>query len=293
VLLVIVAAVVAFILLRGYGDDTTGSKEQVAKPAEPESSQQEGESSETVDKTSEEIFQNETFTVSGVTFTMVAVEGGDFMMGCTGEQNGDCDSDESPAHRVKVRSFYMGETEVTQELWEAVMHKNPSKFKGASRPVETVKWDDIQMFIKELNRLTGRTFRLPTEAEWEYAARGGNQSKTANKYSGSNDLGDVAWYEGNSDEGTHSVRKKDPNELGLYDMSGNVWEWCQDVYDKAYYGVSPSEDPQGPSASRESFHVYRGGSWRCKMEYCRVSNRGDEKPTLRFGNLGFRLALVP
>ena len=244
-------------------------------------------------KNEEKLFKNEIVTVNGVSFTMVAVEGGTFWMGCTGEQSSDCEGDEIPAHSVRVSNFYIGETEVTQELWKAVMPSNPSIFKGSQRPVETVNWDDIQTFIKKLNRLTGKTFRLPTEAEWEYAARGGNQSKTANKYSGSSNIGYVAWYCGNSGGETHQVRKKAPNELGLYDMSGNVFEWCQDVYDKAYYGDSPSDNPQGPAATKNSFHVYRGGSWRCKSDYCRVSNRGDEKPTLRFGNLGFRLVLVP
>ena len=172
-----------------------------------------------------------TFTVNGVTFKMIPVEGGSFMMGATEEQLSDADSDEKPAHKVTLSSFSIGETEVTQELWQAVMGSNPSSFTGnLQRPVESMTWDDGQAFIAKLNELTGANFRLPTEAEWEYAARGGNKSK-GYKYAGSNVIGQVAWYENNAEDvgedspdyGTHQVATKAPNELGLYDMSGNVW----------------------------------------------------------------------
>ena len=161
-------------------------------------------------------------TIDDVTFKMIRVEGGTFQMGSVDGQD-----DEKPVHEVTLSSFSIGETEVTQELWEAVMGENPSFFKGSKRPVEEVSWNDCQMFIDKLNELTGKTFRLPTEAEWEFAARGGNQSK-GYTYSGSNTLGNVAWFGDASDNGTHDVAMNFPNELGIYDMSGNVYEWCQD-----------------------------------------------------------------
>ena len=205
---------------------------------------------------------------------MVRVEGGPFMMGATPEQGSDAYDDEKPAHRVALSSYYIGKYEVTQEQWVAVMGRNPSRFKGAKNPVEVVSWNDCQKFIKKLNQLTGLKFRLPTEAEWEYAARGGNKSK-GYKYSGSNNLGDVAWYGNNSSSKTHEVGRKAPNELGLYDMSGNVMEWCSDWYGWTYYSSSPSTNPTGPSSDSE--RVQRGGSWDSYYaQYCRVSFRGDD-----------------
>ena len=158
---------------------------------------------------------------------MVFVKGGTFMMGATPEQGSDAGDGEKPVHSVTVSDFYIGKYEVTQAQWKAVMGKNPSHYKGENRPVERVSWYDIQKFIEKLNAKTGKRYRLPTEAEWEYAARGGNQSK-GYKYSGSNDIGSVAWYTNNSGDRTHPVGQKQPNELGLYDMTGNVWEWCSD-----------------------------------------------------------------
>ena len=187
---------------------------------------------------------------------MVFVKGGTFTMGATAEQIG-YGNNETPAHQVTLSDYFIGKTEVTQELWYAVMGNNPSYFTRSSRnPVEQVSWHDCQSFIQKLNQLTGLRFRLPTEAEWEYAARGGNKSK-GYKYSGSNNIGDVAWCYDNSSETTHEVGTKAPNELGLYDMSGNVWEWCSDWYGR--YSSSAQSNPTGPSSG--SFRVFRGGSW--------------------------------
>ena len=232
--------------------------------------------------------QNLTITANGVTFTMVAVQGGTFTMGATAEQGSDANSDEKPAHRVTLSDFYIGQTEVTQALWEAVMGSNPSEFKGSNLPVEKVSWNDCQQFITKLNQITGRHFRLPTEAEWEYAARGGDKSR-GYKYAGSNDIGSVAWYEGNSGSKTHPVGQKTANELGIYDMSGNVEEWCQDWWDSDYYGKSPSTNPCNNTSAYT--RVNRGGSWHYNARYCRVSYRNNYDPVARGGDLGLRLAL--
>ena len=244
--------------------------------------------------------QTETFTVNGVTFTMVEVEGGTFTMGATAEQGSDAYYGEKPAHDVTLSSYSIGQTEVTQALWQAVMGSNPSYFNGGNygtnlqRPVEKVSWNDCQTFITQLNALTGKTFRLPTEAEWEFAARGGKLSQ-GYKYSGSNTIGDVAWYwdnipsqtSGNAGYGTQIVATKAPNELGLYDMSGNVWEWCQDWYGS--YSSDAQTNPTGPSTG--STRVNRGGSWLNDARLCRVSLRNDCTPANTGGDLGLRLAL--
>ena len=240
----------------------------------------------TKEQSSTEPVVTETITVNGVSFKMVAVEGGTFTMGATSEQGSDAYSDESPTHSVTLSDFAIGETEVTQELWKAVMGSNPSSFSGTNLPVETVSWYDCQTFISKLNNLTGKNFRLPTEAEWEYAARGGNKSK-GYKYAGSNTLGDVAWYYGNSSSKTHSVKQKQANELGLYDMSGNVWEWCQDWYGS--YSSSAQTNPTGSTSG--SYRVLRGGSWISDARDCRVSSRGNTTPTNTYNFLGLRLAL--
>ena len=229
----------------------------------------------------------ETFTVNGVNFNMVAVEGGTFTMGATAEQGSDAYSNESPTHQVTLSSYSIGQTEVTQALWMAVMGSNPSYFTDdLQRPVDWVSWDACQTFITKLNELTGRTFRLPTEAEWEYAARGGNKSK-GYKYAGSNDINEVAWYNDNSILTTHLVATKVPNELGLYDMSGNVWEWCQDWYGR--YSSESQTNPTGPASGYG--RVYRGGSWDSDAGDCRVSSRYNEDPALTFYSLGLRLVL--
>lgn len=233
---------------------------------------------------------------------MVWVEGGTFTMGATPEQGEDASSDAKPAHQVTLSGFYIGKYEVTQLLWEAVMGYNPSYFtSGARLPVERVSWDDCQKFIKELNKVTGKSFRLPTEAEWEYAARGGNKSR-GYKYSGSNNLDNVAWaYFGtsyfsdgtrvwkNSGETTHPVGQKAPNELGLYDMSGNVYEWCQDWYGK--YNSMHQSDPKGPApGSVGTYRVKRGGSWSSGFWVHKLSDRSLGTPSEPQKDVGLRLA---
>lgn len=232
-----------------------------------------------------------TFTVNGVSFDMVYVDGGTFTMGATSEQGSDAEDNENPAHSVTLSSFHIGRFEVTQELWKAVMVSNPSYFNGGNLPVESVSWNHCQTFINKLNQLcadqlNGRSFSLPTEAQWEYAARGGNKSGHY-KYSGSDNIGDVAWYVENSGDETHAVGTKSPNELGLYDMSGSVWEWCQDWYGD--YSGEPQTDPTGPSSG--VVRVYRGGSWCSDAIYCRASYRINGPLGYTYNNLGLRLAL--
>lgn len=265
------------------------------------------------------------FTVGNVSFKMVRVEGDKFMMGSSKELDSDAYINEEPVHQVSVSSYYIGQTEVTQSLWEVVMKKqslwevimkiqslrelvvkikslwiaftkkqslwltfiNPSYFKGPNRPVESVSWNDCQEFIKKLNQQTRMNFRLPTEEEWEYAARGGKKSDKF-KYSGSDILEDVARYNLNSDNHTWNVESRNPNELGLYDMSGNVWEWCGDPYRNYSNSVQTNQfvsSADGPSL------VLRGGSWNSYNQICRVSFRISCNPNERHFNIGFRLAL--
>jgi formylglycine-generating enzyme required for sulfatase activity len=228
---------------------------------------------------------SKTFTANGVTFKMMKVDGGTFSMGATSEQKESFD-DEKPVHQVTLSTYYIGETEVTQALWKAVMGSNPSNFKGDNRPVENVSWNDCQTFIKKLNSLTGENFRLPTEAEWEYAARGGSESR-GYQYSGSNNLSSAAWYDDNSGGQTHDVKTKSPNELSVYDMSGNVYEWCQDWYGK--YSSSSVTNPTG--AASGSCRVSRGGSWYDDAWGCRSAYRNHDAPGGKYDGLGLRLAL--
>ena len=231
---------------------------------------------------------NETFNINGIEFKMIYVEGGSFIMGATSEQVDDALNDEYPTHEVKLSSFAIGETEVTQELWQAVMGNNPSFHTGdLNRPVDNVSWNDCQTFISNLNIITGKHFRLPTEAEWEFAARGGNASN-GYKYSGSNTIDDIAWSGNNSNNVTHAVGKMSPNELGLYDMSGNVWEWVQD-----WYGSYSSEAQTNPSGTLTGTdRVRRGGSYLPPdSNYFRVSRRFSEEPNHKLNDLGLRLAL--
>ena len=232
--------------------------------------------------------EKKTFTANGVTFTMVAVEGGTFQMGAP-DSDTEADIDEKPQHAVTLSDFYIGETEVTQALWKAVMGSNPSNFVGDQLPVEKVSWYDCQTFIRKLNEMTGQTFRLPTEAEWEYAARGGNQSK-GYKYSGSNDIDLVVWYIHNSGYRSHEVATKTANELGLYDMSGNVAEWCQDWYSSDYYSSEAQTNPTGPATG--AYRVHRGGTYDEKAKFCRVLRRRCSNPSYSIDMcLGLRLVM--
>ena len=230
--------------------------------------------------------RSQSYVLQALVSNMVRIEGGTFTMGTTSEQASDARDDEKPTHLVTLSSFSIGKYEVTQEEWQAVMGSNPSNFKGAKRPVENVSWDDCQVFIRKLNTLTGHCFRLPTEAEWEYAARGGNRSR-GYKYAGGDNIGSVAWYDDNSSNETHPVGQKSPNELGLYDMSGNVFEWCQDRYGD--YSSSSQTNPTG--ASSGSNRVTRGGGWIYDARICRSSLRFDYSPSYRYNFLGLRLAL--
>lgn len=240
---------------------------------------------------------------------MVYIEGSSFMMG-----SNDGESDEKPVHQVKVSSFLIGKYEVTQKEWAEVMGSNPSNWKGDNLPVERVCWYDAVDYCNKRSRkeglqpcysISGNTapanwsqgtivcdwsatgYRLPTEAEWEFAARGGNKSK-GYKYSGSIDIGSVAWYNGNSGSKTQIVGTKQPNELGIHDMSGNVWEWCWDWYDSGYYGKSQSSDPIG--AGSGSFRVLRGGCWSLIDDFCRVASRFDYDPDSSVNYGGFRVS---
>ena len=228
--------------------------------------------------------KDEIFTVNGVSFTMKPVEGGIFQMG---SNDNDANEDETPLHNVTVNSFYMGETEVTQALWKAVMGDELrwDFGRGDNFPVYNVDYK-MWIFISKLKEITGRDFRLPTEAEWEYAARGGKKSN-GNQFAGSSQVEEVAWYKNNSGQMTHEVKQLKSNELGLYDMSGNVHEWCQDKYDRDYYMNSPSTDPQGPSRGRPI--VLRGGSWNYPAKSCRVTHRSDAAPWGKYAFAGFRL----
>ena len=223
---------------------------------------------------------------NGITIDMVKVDAGTFMMGATSEMENP-DSWEKPVHKVTLTNdYYMGKYEVTQALWQVVMGSNPSYFKGDNLPVEDVSWDTCQVFINKLNSMTGRKFRLPTEAEWEYAARGGKNSR-GYQYSGSNNISDVAWYDENSESKTHPVGMKQANELGLYDMTGNVEEWCQDR--NRSYVKSSQINPTG--ALRGAWRVFRGGSWNNYMRNCRSSSRCSAKPVYRDFDQGLRLVL--
>lgn len=243
-----------------------------------------------------------TYTVNGISFTMISVQGGTFTMGGTSEQGDEIESNEKPKHKVTLSDYYIGQTEVTQELWEAVMgttvreqrdKENRSyslKGEGDKYPMYYINLWECQQFVKKLNsllyrQLAGKTFKLPTEAQWEFAARGGTKSQNY-KYSGSNTLDKIAWYSSNSRSSTHSVGVKSPNELGIYDMSGNVCEWCSDWYGP-YKGTSQT-DPVG--ASSGTYHVYRGGSWYNSSTSARVSYR-VHAPETRYNYIGMRLVL--
>ena len=240
-----------------------------------------------LDPKEEDDVNSETFTVNGVMFKMMKVEGGSFMMGCSTEQDSNALPEEMPVHLVTLSTYYIGQTEVTQELWQAVMGDNPSHFKADSQqPVENVTWNRCQEFITRLNELTGKSFRLPTEAEWEFAARGGNLS-SGYTYAGSNDINEVGWFSGNSENTTHVVGLKKANELGLFDMTGNVCEWCYDRF--GYYTEEHQTDPTGPETGSSKMH--RGGCWQYFDYNCRVTRRNYFAPGAIRNYMGLRLAL--
>lgn len=232
-----------------------------------------------------------TISYLGGSYKMVYVDGGTFNMG---SDDPDAADDEKPVHSVTLGSYYIGQTEVTQGLWKAVMGNKPTSWDGDNIPVRNVSWDDCQSFISKLNSITGKTFRMPTEAEWEFATRGGNKSH-GYKYSGSNNIEDVAWYsrdvglgEKKSENKPHPVALKRANELGLYDMSGNVWEWCSGFMGK--YNSNAQTDPEGIKG--HYLHAFRGGCWDDDAMDCRSSNR-ECVAMLRGGRLGLRLVLAP
>lgn len=242
----------------------------------------------------------ETVTVNGVDINMVKITGGKYMMGAqaTNESgqnyNADAYIDEAPVKERTVNDFYLGLTEVTQELWEAVMGEgnNPSKFKGDNLPVESVSYDDVLTFMDRLYSATHIIFRLPSEVEWEYAARGGINQST-NIYSGNNNLDKIAWYYDNDaalgvsseDYGTHEVGMKEPNTLGLYDMNGNVKEWC-----KTYYRLYSDSLYNNQYETDGTYRILRGGAWSSQSDKCRVSCREYDYPGQTFASYGFRLA---
>ena len=244
-----------------------------------------------------EMSSRRTFTVGNVTFTMIGVQGGTFNMGCSDEYDMDCPKNEKK-HKVTLSDYMIGETEVTQELWNAVMDHNPSEWKGENLPVENVSWIDCHEFIKKLNAMIGYNdnhgFSLPTEAEWEYASRGGRESK-GYEYSGSDIVGTVAWYSGDDINRPHIIRGKRANELGIYDMSGNVQEWCDDYYYD--YTTESQINPKFPTPEKNVMHsiVVRGGCYGSRPYECRVSCRGEQVMYAddRADNTGFRLAFHP
>jgi formylglycine-generating enzyme required for sulfatase activity len=224
-----------------------------------------------------------TSQAKGLAGKLIHVKGGCFQMGDIFAEG---DSDERPTHKVCLDNFSIGKYEVTQGQWQAIMGNNPSHFKkGNNYPVEMVSWQDTQKFIRKLNKKTKRHFRLPTEAEWEYAARSGGKQEL---YSGGNRVDPLAWFERNSKAHTHPVGKKSPNHLGIYDMSGNVWEWVNDLYTNNYYQSSPERNPQGPDQGLG--RIFRGGCWEARPRHLSTTYRYWFSPRNKVMYLGFRLA---
>ncbi|MEY4926655.1 MAG: hypothetical protein RI894_1091 [Bacteroidota bacterium] len=260
-------------------------KEHIVKPTTP--SQQD---SIRKAKAAKEL-PNYTETAEKIDIPMIYVGSGSFIMGCNAVNEQDCMYDELPAHAVTIDSFFIGKTEVTQKQWRAVMGRNPAGLFFPSCddcPVENVSWDDIQVFLRKLTRKTGKTYRLPTEAEWEFAARGGNKSAHY-RYSGSNTIDEVAWSRNSSNQKTNTVASKKPNELGIYDMTGNVWEWCTDYFNR--YPPALQTNPNDPNFA--PYRVLRGGSWSNKETDCRIPYRNHGETTYRYGDNGFRIVRVP
>ncbi len=235
-------------------------------------------------------------TAFDMSMTFVWVEGGSFTMGATPEQGANVEADEKVLRNITLDGFYMAQFEVTQGQWEQVMgttmkeHYLTYTYVGLSPdyPMYYVSWEDAMEFCKRLSEQTGRYFTLPTEAQWEYAARGGNKQENTT-YAGSNNVSEVAWYGVNSNNSTHLCGMKKPNALGIYDMSGSVWEWCKDYYGK--YDVNDTVNPQGPISGTNG--VFRGGSWSSSENYCRVSFRSYDLLTMQYDNLGFRVVMIP
>jgi formylglycine-generating enzyme required for sulfatase activity len=228
----------------------------------------------------------------GVRLELVQIPAGEFRMGSP-DSDKYANSDEKPQHRVRItKPFYLGKYPVTQEQWEAVMGSNPSQFKGPKNPVERVSWDDCQHFLEKLNAKLAdhRKFRLPTEAQWEYACRAGSTACYCFGDKASR-LSEYAWYNQNSGNKSHPVGEKKPNAWGLYDMYGNVWQWCADRYDGGYYSLSPTDDPLGPCEGNAR-RVFRGGSWEHGTGHCRSAYRGSHAPGRQIDHLGFRVLIL-
>lgn len=295
VYILITAGVVAILLALFFGirfglkiyNDRQAEKSQMEWQQIEESARLEREVEQRQQQRRQQQAQDESdLFLSRIAMQMVSVQGGAFIMGCTAEQGSDCYDGESPAHRVSLSSFSIGKYPVTQKQWREVMGTNPSRFAGCDNcPVENVSWHDAQTFINRLNEKSGQKYRLPTEAEWEYAARGGNMSR-GYRFSGSNTISSVAWYDSNSAKSTHAVGDKQPNELGIYDMSGNVWEWCEDWH--GAYSSNAQTNPKGPSSG--TGRIARGGCWFNLARTCRVSNRYSSDPNAKERFLGFRVA---
>lgn len=230
--------------------------------------------------------QNEVIQLNdSVSLEMIFVEGGTFVMG-----SDEGKKDARPAHEVELSDFFIGKFEFTQEQWIAIMGENPSELECMNCPVNDMSWEQLMEMIKKLNHLSGRKFRLPTEAEWEYAAQGGNQTKGF-LYSGSNNIEEVAWLKPNGGDHQHAVGQLKPNELGLYDMNGNAWELCQDWYDKKFYQRSPRKNPVNETLAK--YRVSRGASWMSPAHYCERHYRNTDHPHHKRGNGGFRLVMEP
>ena len=221
----------------------------------------------------------------GLDMKMIRVDGGTFHMGAY-----DDDKDAMPIHTVTLDGYFISECEITQSQWIALMGYNISNFTGVNHPVDNVSWDEALAFCRELSRITGKHYTLPTEAQWEYAASGGKKSQ-GYVYSGSYSPGQVAWFKENNGVSSYPVKQAMPNELGLFDMSGNVLEWCMDWYDKDYYHYSPEQNPTGPAVGTQ--RVLRGGSWRGTATNCRVSHRRHSVPSHRSSSIGFRVVCIP
>ena len=280
--LITVGTVVVLVLL-GLTWNFAGRKEVQTLPRPEESKTETRNEPEETVSIAEPGFD---FTEPRYGIEMAYVRGGTFLMGCTPEYEDDCYDYEEPAQLATVGDFYIGKYEVTQAQWKAVMGNNPSDFKGDDLPVENVSWNDAREFIQKLNAATGKEFRLPTEIEWEYAARGGRHSR-GYKYSGSNNVEDVAWYESNAENKTHPVGTKKANELGIYDMSGNVWEWMSNLYENNNDG-NPRTNTAGKGEG--SFRMIRGGGWGSYARGVRVSNYYNNGSGYYYNILGFRLA---